>query len=241
MKSRQFLKMLQESKILDGKNLTKSKAEIIFASTAGRKGMSFDMFFKSLYKIAKLRYPTIPSISQALDQIINFHLLPLKDQEMKGKMPEEGIFSKLVYEEDVKIMLNSVFPVLKDIYDNYFGMPFKKGRILTQIIQIASKQILLFARDYDILKNSFVSKQTIISMLEYLVQTPDDGLTNNPNDPSAFFTLTDSDGSQVSQNYGIFFTLNRFFIFLFWVAIIGFDSVNTDSTQYSQAGIELYY
>lgn len=39
-------------------------------------------------------------------------------------------FKNLVYDSEVKIMLNSIFPVLKDIYDAYFGNPFKKARNL---------------------------------------------------------------------------------------------------------------
>jgi hypothetical protein len=188
--------------------------------------------------LAEIRYPTVyaKDRAEALEKILSLHLLP-ESETQKNKSAEDSRFRDLIYEEDVKIMLNSVFPVIKDIYDFYFGTPFKKGRTLVQITQIASKQILAFVKDFDLLKNNFISKQTAIAILENLVQINDESLTNNPEDPYIFFALTDTEGNPLNQKYGVFFTLNRFFIFIFWTSIIGFDAINANHSQYSQSGI----
>lgn len=245
MKSRQFIKILQDSNLIDKKRLTKSKAEVTFVANAERKGLTFEAFFNTLVKLAELRYPDIFALNkaQALEELVIKHFIPLHDKlyqetvEENKLGSEESKFRDLVYEEDIKIMLNSIFPVIKDIYDTYFGIPFQKGRDLAQISQIAIKQLLVFVRDFDLLRNYYISKQTAISMMKTLVKMTDLELANNPGDTAIFFTLTDAEGNQMDQNYGVYFTLNRFFIFLFWVSIAGFETNKDEDCEYTQAGI----
>lgn len=241
MKSRQYLRLLEDTRILDKKRMTKSKAEVIFVSATGRKGMTFDSFFNSLVKLAEIRYQNLymQNPVEALEQIVCTHLLSFYEQENTTPTKTgtlEANYLELVYEEDVKIMLNSVFPIVKDIYVLYFEEPFKNGRVLSQIVKIASKQILVFARDFDLLRNNYLTKQTAISILETIVRVPDSSLTNNASDPNVFFSNVDPEGNPLNEKYGVYLTLDRFFIFLFWAAISCFGAANEDPSHFSQAG-----
>jgi len=233
LKSRNYVKLLTDCKIIDNIHLTKSKAEVTFSAAAGRKGMTFEAFFSTLVRLAELRYNEIfiENKALALEQIVNKHLLILSDisKEESIGIQDSQLYLGLVYDIGVKSMLNSVYQVIKDIYEGYFAGPFKKARSMEQISQITSKQLLTFVREFDLLKNNYLSKQTVMSMLNSLINTPEDNLTNNNEDPDIFFT-----NSNDKENMQ-FLTFGRFFIFLFWTAVVGFETTKADSMQYSNA------
>lgn len=239
MRARQFLKCLQDSGVFDGSaKLLKPKAEIIFSSnTKSKKGfLDFDTFLSGLSKISEIVYPQAAKDkkSQAFELLISNNLFPLQDRLSSQSMELQGSERKgkdmsistagLVYDQQVKDFLGSILPILKDIYDIYFGDTFKAAKTYENLVQCASKQLVLFMRDFDLSK-SFVPKHMALVMLDVLAHTPDDKLTNSPDVLSVFGDL--------SQDYGCYFTLSRFFIFLLWVAITGFDLTKPDFEEYT--------
>jgi len=235
LKPRQFLKLLQDSKILDNTTMTKSKANILFASIAGRKEMTFEQFFQSLVNMAEVKYEEVYKLNKkiALEELLNKHLLPLSEVFPGEEFTynEVPVFiGQLVYDEAIKSMFSSIYSTLKDIYEGYFLIPFKAVRNQEQIEQITSKQLLVFAREFDIIKCYSMSKQIIISILNTLIDTPESTLTNNSNNPSIlpYNTFKTEDN--------IRFTLGRFFIFLFWIAVVGYEYIKNNVPECTNSG-----
>lgn len=245
IKPRQFVKLLQDAGLLENDSkLTKSRAEIIYSSqTKSKRGfMTFDTFLACLLKIAETAYPELihEKKSKAVEQVISQHFLTLQDRlalqsvelhsASRGKNAAEVVatMSSIQYDNSVKELLVSLLPVLKDIYDVYFGNSFKVAKDYKQIAQLATKQLIAFLRDFDVTKN-FVQKQSALVMLENLVHTPDDRLTNSKEVASVFGDL--------SQDYGCYFTLSRFFVFLLCIAVTGFDATKGDPQLYTPVGM----
>eukprot|EP01022_Parablepharisma_sp_SALTPOND_P033425 TRINITY_DN886_c0_g1_i1.p1 TRINITY_DN886_c0_g1~~TRINITY_DN886_c0_g1_i1.p1 ORF type:complete len:864 (+),score=102.19 TRINITY_DN886_c0_g1_i1:4700-7291(+) len=241
LKPRQFLKLFQDARLLDsgtGSKLTKPKAEIIYSShTKSKRGfMGFETFLTCLVKVAETVNPDLAQEkrSRAVEHLISQWLLPL--QEIQSSRSAELSYaaqaksieslSGISYDAASKELLMSVLPMLKDVYDVYFGNAFKVAKDYKQIAQIATKQLLIFLREFDLTKN-FTQKPLALVILEQLVHTPDDRLTNSSEVPAVF--------GEVGQDYGCYFTLSRFFIFLLWVAVSGFDSTRSDASQYTNA------
>ncbi len=243
MKSRQFLKILQDAELLEaGTRLDRPRADIIYScNTKGRRGfMTFEVFLTCLVKVAEAVLPevAVQKRSKAVEQLISQWLLPLQEKMANQSMELQSSRSKsasdlaattavIVYDPAVKELLASILPILKDIYDVYFGNAFKVVKNYRQIAQTAAKQLIVFLREFDLTKN-FVQKQTALVMLENLVHTPDDKLTNCKEVPAIFGDLT--------QDYGCYFTLSRFFVFILWVAVTGFDSTKGDPQLYTSVG-----
>eukprot|EP00826_Nyctotherus_ovalis_P032478 TRINITY_DN2617_c0_g4_i5.p1 TRINITY_DN2617_c0_g4~~TRINITY_DN2617_c0_g4_i5.p1 ORF type:complete len:542 (-),score=126.93 TRINITY_DN2617_c0_g4_i5:592-2217(-) len=230
---RQYVKLLQDSEVIDGLKVGKSKAEVVFASAAGRKGMNFEAFFKSLVKIAEIKYKNLYSESElkALEEIVAKHLLPLYRSVLnESSLPVKTLvpFEEVVYDATIKAMMNSILPVLREIYSLYFEELFKKVKTNEQRLQISSKQVFAFARDFELFSNGLVSKPIVFSMLDTLMNTSEDKLTNNFGDSKIFYTENNTE----STNH---FTLGRFLIFLFWTAVCGFQDTKYEEVQCTSA------
>ena len=208
LKSRHYINLLKKSKIIDDKKLTKSKAEIIFMSNAGRKEMNFESFFKSLITLAETKYPTMDN-ERAIKELSEKYLFPLCKDFISTD------FRQLVYEGGIKNILNSVYYTLERLYTFYFADHFKEAQSMEQVDQITSKQVLAFIKDFDIIKNYTLSKQLIINMLDILLSVPEVELTNNSKDHDVLYS--EASGPEVTN----YLTLGRFFILLFWIAVVG--------------------
>jgi len=225
---RQYIKLLQDSHILDTTKMTKPKAEVIFVSIAGKKGMTFEGFFQSLIKLAELKYKNLYSSSEleALEEIVAKHLMPLyRTLSNNNSSPIKTLipFDLITYDSTIKAMMNSVLPVLQDIYNIYFGELFKKVKTTEQMSQITTKQIVTFARDFELLNNGFLSKSMLFSMLDMIINNSEKKLTNNLDDSKIFYSE-----NVIGDNY---FTLGRFFILIFWVAVNGFQGEKYEVPQ----------
>jgi len=222
LKSRQFLRLFQDSGLIDyNPKLSKSSIDIMYSSfTKAKRGfMEFEVFLKCLIKVAEIVYPDIvkEKKSKAVEQLALQWLLPLQ-QTSKPR----GTF--ITYDLRSKELLRSLFPILKDIYDRYFGIPFKAARKYESITQMTTKLLLDFLRDFDLIKN-FVQKSLALAMLEQLVNTTDENLTGSK---IPVF-------NEVGEDYGCYFTLARFFVFLLWTALSGFNAIRSDYANYTNA------
>jgi len=240
MKSRLFIKLMSDAKLIDtpAAKLTKSKVDLIYSSfvRAKRGFMTFEIFLQCLVRIGEMAYPelAVTKKSKAVEQLISQWLMPLLDMpparsiEMGGssRFKQSEDFENIEYNQDVKEIMTSVLPMLKDIYDVYFGNAFKSAKDYKQIAQISTKQLMVFLREFDLTKN-FVQKPISLVMLDKLVHTPDEKLTNSKTVDAVFGDIT--------QDYGCYFTLARFFIFLLWIAVTGFDSSRPDAELFTNA------
>ncbi len=251
MRSRHFLTCLQDAGLLDGGRLIRSKADIIYsAQSKGKKGsMSFEGFLACLVKVAEIVYPALARErkSKALELLISERLLPLQETlagaSVEGSVSGAGtsrrrtaadlaaLTTGLQYDADVKVLLYSVIGVLKDVYDIYFLNAFKAAKTQTQVIQASSKQLVAFLRDFDLTKN-FVQRQTVLVMLDTLVNLPNERLTNCPDTPAVF--------GDVEEDYGTYFTLARFFVLLCWIAVIGFDATKAEPEEHTAVGTQAF-
>ena len=226
LKSRQFLKLLQDSGII-GSKVTKSEAEIIYSShTKGKRGfMNYETFLMTLVKVAELMYPELvqEKRSRALERLIAEYFLPLQEKAPSPSKYTE-VFADIPYDENTKELLISILPILKDIYDVYFGNPFKAVKDFKQIVKTSTKQLMVFLREFGLIQN-YTQKTVALNALEQLVHTSDELLTNSED----IKTIFDEPG----QDYGCYFTLARFFVFLLWIAVISFDTIRSDSSQYT--------
>ena len=124
LNTRQYVKLLKDSNILDNTKVSKSQAEVIFVSVSGRKGMTFDSFFQSLIKLSEIKYKAtyLSDNAAALSKIVTEHLLPLYENPRENPSPHKLniSFDQLIYDSEIKIMLNSVYTTINDIYNWYF-------------------------------------------------------------------------------------------------------------------------
>eukprot|EP00826_Nyctotherus_ovalis_P042308 TRINITY_DN4333_c0_g2_i11.p1 TRINITY_DN4333_c0_g2~~TRINITY_DN4333_c0_g2_i11.p1 ORF type:complete len:696 (-),score=204.09 TRINITY_DN4333_c0_g2_i11:1180-3267(-) len=226
MKGRQYLKVLQDAKIV-GVVVAKSEADIIYMSyTKGKRGfMNCETFLRSLVKVAEIVYPTLAgqSKSKALEKLIAQHFLPLRENSPSPNKYAE-LFASIVYDENTKELLISILPILKDVYDVYFGNPFKAAKDFKQVVKVSTKQLLVFLREFNLIQN-FSNKSLALSALEQLVRTPDELLTNSEETKAIF--------DEPGQDYGCYFTLGRFFVLLLWLAVTAFDAIRPDFSQYT--------
>ena len=118
----------------------------------------------------------------------------------------------------------SILTILKDIYVVYFVYPFTSIKDFSQMHKVSTKQHTIFLREFDLLKN-FSQKALTFAALEQLVHTPDEEITNSRTVIAVF--------DEPGQDYGCYFTLARFFVFLLWIAVTGFDSIRPDFAQYT--------
>jgi hypothetical protein len=124
-------------------------------------------------------------------------------------------------------MMNSILPVLQDIYGVYFEELFKKVKTTEQMLQITTKQVLTFARDFELFNNELVSKSMLFSMVDMIMNNSEEKLTNNLDDSKIFYS------EHVTTND--YFTLGRFFILIFWIVVNGFQSKKYEEVQYSNS------
>ena len=195
LKSRQFIKLLSDSKVLDNKIITKSKAELVFASVSTKKGMNFDSFIISLLKLAEIKFHHTDS-KIAFEIIISKYLLPLCDQ---SDHYHNKLFREVEYDARSGSILNNVYPTLERIYNHYFTNHFKQTRSADQLEQMTLKQILNFIRDFEIQKSFNISRAILIDIL--------------------------------NEVRGKVLTLEKFFKFLFLVAVIGIDSIEDNAKK----------
>lgn len=236
IRSRRFVKLLQDAGLISTETgLTKIKSDIIYSEhTKGRKGyLCFDDFLDCLAQISGIVYPEIAAEkkSKALEQLIGEWLIPLQ-----SKLPEECVLltkknaaansvTPVTYDQNTKTLFDSVLPILKEIYEIYFGNILKAGNSSKEIGKIASKQLVAFMTSFNI-ANQFIQKETGILMLDALVRCPYEKLTNNPDMKTVF--------ENQKQDIGSYFTFSRFLVWLFWVAVTGFDN---NKGEYSPVGI----
>ena len=238
MKSRQCNKLLADSGIFDiTPKFNRVKADIIYSSHAKNiKGsISFDTFLNCLVGISEIVYPDLAKQkrSKAFDKLISAKLLPFYDQICSGNatssfsQPNTSIapaVQEIVYDVNVKDILSSAFTGLKDIYDCYFSELARADP--EYLAEAASRDLITFLKDFGLL-GQFVQKQAALVMLDQLVNTADEKLTNSEEVLAVF--------GDVPQDYGYHFTLARFFVFLSWIGIIGFDANKPEPEQYSSA------
>eukprot|EP00826_Nyctotherus_ovalis_P026754 TRINITY_DN2086_c0_g2_i1.p1 TRINITY_DN2086_c0_g2~~TRINITY_DN2086_c0_g2_i1.p1 ORF type:complete len:492 (+),score=188.14 TRINITY_DN2086_c0_g2_i1:219-1694(+) len=189
--------------------------------------MDFETFLACLIKVAEIVYPEVARErkSKAVERLVSHYLLPLKESSASKILTTESLYD-VSYDEESKKLLMSIFPILKDIYDIHFGDHFKGVKDETKVAQTAVKQLIAFMTSFDLSKN-FVQRSSAIAVLEQLVSTPEEQLTNSKEVPAVF--------NDPAEDYGCYFTLARFFVFLLWSAVVGFNSIRSDGSRYSNA------
>ncbi len=245
MKSRQFNKLLADTGLFDMvPKFARIQADIIFSSNArSLKGsIPFETFLNCLLKTSEAVYPSLAreKKSKALDRLIAEKLLPFQDRfgatlgEQVSRSPQEQYTSSVsaavstyVYDQEVKTLLGSVVEVLRSLYDGYFTAQYKAAKSPEQFMQITTKQIIVFLKDFSLL-GRYVQKQLAIVMVDTLVNMPSERLTNSEEVKWVF--------NDPEDDYGCYFTLARFLVFLFWVAIIGFDATKPEPQTYTPVG-----
>ena len=250
MKSLKWKKLIKEAGLLDNrKGVTKSELEIIYSSNSKKKGLTVQTFLTCVLQVGKLKFPSLAVESEgvALKKIIISYLLPLYDKHtiplphdsshLHNISPttSQHIYYRIQYDQEVKLLLNSLYASLKEIYTIYFIGPFKRARSLKQVKQMTSKQILAFLHDFD-LSPYPLSKQTALLMLQALMNLQTNQLTANTQNTDVFIRICDNKGNEINQNAGTYFTFDRMFIFILWASVIGFDLLRDDKHMYSNAG-----
>ena len=212
--------MFQDAKLDDqgvGMRVVRSELEVIYsAHTKSKRGfMDFETFISSLPNVAARIFPNTAK-REAIESLIR--------KCLSTNTKSNDINIKIAYEEDTKLLLTSIMNILKDVYDVYFGDPFKTVKNSKLFYKTSLKQLTDFLRDFDLIKN-FVLRSTAIGVADQLLVTADDRLTNSERTPAVF--------EEVGQDYGKYFTFARFWIFLLQIAVIGFNSIRSDNSKYS--------
>ena len=116
---------------------------------------------------------------------------------------------------------------LKKIYNVYFSKVNKVDR--DKIVEYIVKQLIAFLEDFELI-GSYIQQQTAIIILDQLMNTDDEELTNSTKVKNVLNI----------EDYGIYFTLARFFVFIYWVALIGFEANRANPDDYNSVE-KLYY
>jgi len=234
MKSRSYIRLLLDSGILDiTTSFNKVKATIIYTSLAKKQkfGINFNIFLNCLFKIAEVIYPELAKEkrSNAFNYLVNEKMLPFKEQICNSRShnyrPLSGvsiITNHLIYDASVKELMSYSIPALKGIYDAYFFELTKADQ--DNVIDLAVKKLIGLLKDYELL-GQYIQKQSAIMLLDEVMSTPSDELTNYEE------YVLDID----EEDYGAYLTFSCFLILLFWISVIGFDNNKSNHEEYSPA------
>jgi len=213
MKLTQFTKLLIASMIID-ESFNKTKAEIFFKAVTTKHLMDFNTFMVAMVRIGETKYKELTK-DQAAEELIIKHLLPLYSSLWKGQISSPlSILNKLILDPKAKQLLNGVVNTLLLIYKQYTNG--------TNTV----KNIFALLRDFDLLRTNSLTKQGIVLMVYLLITTEE-------------VSLVKVKGSEV-PNGESGFTFDRFVLFLYWYAVIGFDVWKQTDQSYSPAE-KVYY
>lgn len=241
--ARNYIKLLKDSGILDT-NLNSCRANIIYCENCKQKEktLTFEQFLNSLIKIAQEKFPQNfkKNRQEAILLVINYHLLSLLDKLIQNDEANKTVvfgednYIPVKYDEEVKIMLNSIYSLLKDIYSVYFLDHLKKAKTDSALSKITPKLLVVFMRDFEI-SPLLINKQKALIMLDFLVQPPST-LLPLVDLSNVFYAIKDKNDNLIDQDCGVYFTLSRFFVFLTWVAVATFEGIKLNHT-YTTAGL----
>jgi len=226
LKLTSFVKLLTNANIIN-QQFNKTSAEILFKASKGRKQMDFNAFMIAVTKIGEQKYKRMnkeESGELIIAKLLTLYSTICADNIEDMDISPLGLVHKLSLDFCSKLILNSVIDVLLAIYKDYIGKCMIEAKTQEQALQIIIKDIFTFLKNFDLLRNSSVSKQSIVVMVTILVNSGvrDKALMNS------------------KLNCGTVFTLEHFVMLLYWISILGFDMRNKDAIQYSPAE-KVYY
>jgi len=239
LNSRNFLKMLKDANLLDN-NLTSCKVDIVYCECNSKKEkvFGFEQFLNSIIKLAEIKF--YPEFNQQREEysmlLIRKYLIPLSekylliDDSSKLNINSKDNNNLFSYDTNVKTILNSIYPILKDIYEIHFFNQMKKAKTNADLAKITPKLLVTFMRDFEI-SPALINKQKALAFLDFIVKS-DQEIEKYFNLSDIFVVIKNKNGTHVQMDCGIHFTLSRFFLFLTWTAVSVFEGL-TFNVEYS--------
>lgn len=191
IKSHKFVKLAEDAGILS-KSVTQSKVEIIFLGENNHKPqMSFDTFLNSLVKVAELKYRNAIgrgelSFQEALNNLLNDHILPLYDQiyvKPPKNDPNSQLFNFTVMRNtvnnlqpedingDIEQLFFYNFHTLYDVYKVYFPWEVSLTNDHKYVKEESMKAFFSFIKDFD-LSPALISKSGAFQAYKSELETP---------------------------------------------------------------------
>lgn len=239
LNSRNFLKMLKDANLIDN-NLTSCKVDIVYCECNSKKEkvFGFEQFLNSIIKLAEIKF--YPEFNRQKEEytmlLIRKYLIPLSEKYLSvddtskfniSNKDNNPVFS---YDNNVKTILNSIYPILKEIYEIYFFHHMKKAKTNADLTKITPKLLVTFMREFEI-SPALINKQKALAFLDFIVK-PDQEIEKYFNMSDIFIEIKYKNGTLVQMDCGIHFTLSRFFLFLTWTAVSVFEGL-TFNVDYS--------
>lgn len=156
-----FKKLLTDAQILD-RNLTGKDADIMFCSeTRHQTHMTFETFTNMLPRLAQLKYGDRfqENPKQTMINLLETKLLPLCKQALTPTFHTES----LQFNEVIRIIVQSVYVPLKNIYTHYFPWEVQGSEKFEVKANKSQRALGIMLKDFDICP-SLVNK-TVISKL----------------------------------------------------------------------------
>ena len=176
--------------------------------------MDFETFLQLVTKLATVKYKTTDSKSEALNQLLHQHLLPL--YENIYNQTELGIDDEMLHEEiheNAILLLKHVHSTLSKIFHCYFPWESQAGPQDKSVKGRSEKALFLFLREFDICP-TLITKSTAYTIWTEVLDTPIDQLTHSTTLPNIIPFL--------ERDFGTLFTFARFCAFIVRAAMIAY-------------------
>lgn len=224
--SRGFVKILKDSELID-KAFTSTKAELIFfeISSQKEKKLNFEQFLSSLIKIAEIKNPSLFSTDQKKAVNYIFQKLPCELEFKEESKIELSNYPISIFDEEVKLMLNSVYNPIKEIYNHFFYNKINQIKTLSGIVNTSPKLLISFLREFN-LNPQLINKTKAIQLFNSIVN-------NEFINADLVFNKNVEKKSNTYQDIGTYFPLSKFFVYLSFLSYSLFEGENF---QYSNAG-----
>lgn len=227
LKSNKFHKMMLDAGIRDNTIMTQKRLDLLFvAENKHKPNMDFDTFLQLLARIAQTKYRGARSTSEALNHLLNDHLLSLYDNIYHET--ELGIDEEKLHEEidDYTILiLKHVCGTLIKIFQVYFPWETQTSQQESIVKQRSENALFIFLREFDVCP-SLITKSTAFAIWTDILETPASKLTYSSRNPNLIPFL--------EKDFGTVFTFSKFCAFLVRASTIAYiDALGPNSRKFS--------
>jgi hypothetical protein len=206
MKSNKYMKLAQESEIID-QVVNRTRLELIYKSETKSNQMDFQKFLNSLIKIGEWKYIKSKSISidesenkqKALSVLIENHFIPLFDKLFGNSLPTRGtIMDQSNYENRSEMNLNQSnlinVPIIEDVIQdpNIEEIFMYVSPVLYEIYRVYFPHEISISENFEFVKDN--------SVKQYLKFMRDFELCPNFITKSAAFSIYQSEEEEESIN-----------------------------------------
>lgn len=164
MNSKNFIKLMKDAEIFD-KLFGIIQGDLVFSEFSKKLGKFFDFecFLNCLVSISEYKFPKEPK-KKGLKILLKAWLIPFykKIEEANVKSKKDN---SIVYDDSVKLLLNSKYHMLRVLFTKYIDNPIKKFKTKSECMKALNKLWINLLREFDLLP-FYIGIQKSLALLE---------------------------------------------------------------------------